>query len=138
LTGACPVWPPLEPLAGIMLVTTVGFCAGGNTLLAVNPALRSSYPVAMMATLLVAEMISPSQRQVMLMALQVIVAIYLVKSSRLVHDDYWAGRRAQRLSEERARELELASLTDGLTQLPSRMYFDRQFTYEWARQCRHG
>ncbi|RZL08519.1 MAG: GGDEF domain-containing protein [Rubrivivax sp.] len=138
LTGFCLYWPPLAPISVIMLVSTVGFCAGGNTMLAIHPALRYSYPLLMVVPVVVAEALNPSQYNVMLMLLQGIFAVYLVKSSRMVYDDYWAARHAQRLSDERARELEVASLTDGLTQLPNRLYFDRQYEYEWARQCRHG
>lgn len=138
LTAASLFWTPVEPMAWVMLVSAVAFCAGGNTLLAINPALRASFPLAMMTPVVLAQLLDPGQRSIMLLALQAIFAVYLVKSSRLVSDDYWAARHAQRVSDQRTRELELASLTDGLTQTPNRTFFERQYAYEWARQCRHG
>lgn len=138
LTAACMWLAPLQPLAWTMLVITAGMVAAGNTMLGFNPALRYPYPIAMLAPVLVAEALLPLPAHLLLMALECVLAIYLARSSQLVHQDYWEGRHARRLAEQQARELELASLTDGLTQVPNRMHFDRQLAHEWARQCRRG
>jgi diguanylate cyclase (GGDEF)-like protein len=138
LTGVCMVLAPSQPAAWMMLTMTVAFCAGGNTLFGINPALRVAYPVAMIAPVVIAQAMEPSPEQRMMMFIEVALMFYLNRSSSLVYKDYWDARHAQRLSDQRARELELASLTDGLTQVPNRLYFERQYAYEWARQCRHG
>lgn len=138
LTAACMWLAPLQPLAWTMLMVTAGMVAAGNTMLGFNPALRYPYPIAMLAPVVVVEALRPLPAHLLVMALQCVFVAYLARSSQLVHQDYWEGRHARRLAEQRARELELASLTDGLTQVPNRMHFDRQLTHEWARQCRRG
>ncbi len=138
LTAACMWLAPLQPLAWTMLMVTAGMVAAGNTMLGFNPALRYPYPIAMLAPVVVAEALVPVPAHLLVMALQCVFAAYLARSSQLVHQDYWEGRHARRLAEQQARELELASLTDGLTQVPNRMHFDRQLAHEWARQCRRG
>lgn len=138
LTAACMTLAPLQPLAWTMLMVTAGMVAAGNTMLGFNPALRYPYPIAMLTPVVIAEALVPLPAHLLMMALQCVFAAYLARSSQLVHQDYWEGRHARRLAEQQARELELASLTDGLTQVPNRMHFDRQLTHEWARQCRRG
>jgi len=138
LTAVCMWLAPLQPLAWTMLVITAGMVAAGNTMLGFNPALRYPYPITMLAPVVVAEVLVPVPAHLLVMALQCVFAAYLARSSQLVHQDYWEGRHARRLAEQQARELELASLTDGLTQVPNRMHFDRQLTHEWGRQCRRG
>lgn len=138
LTALCMTLAPLQPLAWTMLAVTVGLVAGGNTMLSFNPALRYPYPFAMLMPVVVAEVLTPLPPHLLMLALQCVFVGYLVRSSRLVHQDYWEGRHARRLAEQQARELELASLTDGLTQVPNRMHFDRQLAYEWSRQCRRS
>lgn len=138
LTGICIYLAPTEGIAWIMLTLTVAFCAGGNTLFGINAALRFPYPLAMIVPVVIAQALQHTPDQKIMMGMEVVLTLYLRRSSGIVQKDYWDARLAQRLSAQQARELELASLTDGLTQVPNRMYFDRQYAYEWARQCRHG
>ncbi|HEX5371816.1 MAG TPA: GGDEF domain-containing protein [Aquabacterium sp.] len=138
LTAACVLMAPNDSMTWIMLCSAVGFCAGGNTMYGINPKLRIAYPTVMITPVFLAELLTPSPERLALSIMLVAFSLYLLKASRLLHDDYWAARHAQRLSDQRARELELRSLTDSLTELPNRLYFDRQFSHEWARQHRHG
>lgn len=138
LTGVCMVLAPGEPISWMMLTLTVAFCAGGNTLFGINASLRYPYPLSMIIPVVIAQFVQPTAAHKVMMVIEVALMAYLSRSSALVHKDYWDARHAQRLSAQQARELELASLTDGLTQIPNRIYFDRQFAHEWARQCRHG
>lgn len=138
LTGLCLHWFGQSTLGWVMLVATIGFCTGGNTMFAINPALRYRYPFTMIAPVFVAQGLNPTSENLMMIGLQTGFAVYLVRSSSVIQADYWEARHAQRLAEQRARELEVASLTDGLTKVPNRIHFDRQFEHEWSRQCRHG
>lgn len=138
LCAICMTLAPLQTLSWMMLIVTMSMVAAGNTMLGFNNALRYPYPLAMLTPVVVAELINPLPAHLLALGLQCVFAMYLMRSSRLVHQDYWEGRHARRLAEQQARELELASLTDGLTQVPNRMHFDRQLAYEWSRQCRHG
>src|SRR5690606_4735256 len=55
-----------------------------------------------------------------------------VRVARALGHDYWLGQRSRLLLEERARQLEVLSLTDTLTQIPNRLYFERRLAMEWA------
>jgi diguanylate cyclase (GGDEF)-like protein len=68
--------------------------------------------------------------------LTTIFAAYIARSSRVVHTDYWNALGNRRLLEERALELERISVTDALTQLRNRLFFDAQFELEWKRAFR--
>ena len=138
LTAVCMVISPLTPLSWAMLAITVGMIAATNTMLGFNPALRYPYPGLMLVPIVAAELLFPMPAYWLMLALEIVFVAYLVRSSQMVRQDYWEGRHARRLAEQQARELELASLTDGLTQVPNRMHFDRQLAYEWSRQCRRG
>jgi diguanylate cyclase (GGDEF)-like protein len=138
LTGLLVARAPGEGMSWIMLVVTIAFCTGGNTMFGINPRLRYPYPFFMVTPVIVAQLITPSPENWMMLVTEVVLACYLKRASGLVHKDYWDGRHSQRLSEQQAQKLEMASLTDNLTQVPNRAYFDRQYAYEWTRQCRHG
>lgn len=138
LSAACITLAPLQPLAWAMLCVSIGLVAGGNTMLGFNPALRYPYPAMMLTPVAMAQALNPEPAHLLMLLLEGVFVGYLVRASTLVHQDYWEGRQARRLAEQQARELELASLTDGLTQVPNRVHFDRQLRYEWARHCRRG
>jgi diguanylate cyclase (GGDEF)-like protein len=69
-------------------------------------------------------------------ALAIIFTLYIVRASRVVHTDYWNALGNRKLLEDRASELEVLSVTDALTQLRNRLYFDAQFELEWKRAFR--
>jgi len=65
-----------------------------------------------------------------------VLVAYLYKSSQVVHDDYWEAASARFELEERARQLELLSVTDALTQIPNRHCFEHRLVAEWSRAAR--
>jgi diguanylate cyclase (GGDEF)-like protein len=138
LVANCIIVAPLQPMTWLLLLGTGCMMAAANTMLGFNPALRLPYLIAILAPLMITEGLHPLPLHLVLIGLQSIFAAYLARTSMLVHQDYWDGRHARRLAEQQAQELELASLTDGLTQIPNRMHFDRQLRHEWSRHGRSG
>jgi diguanylate cyclase (GGDEF)-like protein len=63
--------------------------------------------------------------------------IYLYVASRSVSGDYWRALRTSMLLEMKAAEFRSLSITDTLTQLHNRFYFEDKFQTEWYRACRH-
>ncbi|PID98427.1 MAG: hypothetical protein CSA83_01330 [Actinomycetales bacterium] len=59
--------------------------------------------------------------------------IYVLSISRLSHDDYWAAIASHKVAEDQAKVMEKLSITDQLTRLNNRMYFENRFTEEWDR-----
>ncbi|TMH31232.1 MAG: GGDEF domain-containing protein [Betaproteobacteria bacterium] len=72
----------------------------------------------------------------LLALMSMVLVAYLYKASRIVHDDYWAAADARFDLEERARQLELLSVTDALTQIHNRLYFEHRLVAEWSRASR--
>lgn len=138
LTALLMVKAPMQPISWMTLAMTMATATGGAILLGFNPRLRYAYPAALVAPMVVAQLMHPTTEHLLMLAMEAMFAAFLWRASGLIHADYWNGRHAQRLAEEQARELELASLTDGLTQVPNRIHFDRLISHEWARQCRRG
>lgn len=138
LTALLMAMAPMQALSWMTLAVTLSMATGGAILLGFNPRLRYTYPAALMAPVVVAQLMQPTTEHLLMLAMEALFAVFLCRASGMIHADYWNGRHAQRLAEEQARELELASLTDGLTQVPNRIHFDRLISHEWARQCRRG
>ncbi len=136
LTAASVLLPDLEPIRWAMLVVAVGMCSAGTALMAIDTTLKNWYPMALIVPVSIATLLNFSRGNVLLSGLIVFYALYVMHTGRVVHTDYWQALRARHLLEGRARELELISLTDTLTQVPNRLAFDRQYALEWARACR--
>jgi diguanylate cyclase (GGDEF)-like protein len=81
-------------------------------------------------------LIEPTPLHTLVALMSVVLVVYLYKSSQVLHDDYWAAANARRELEERARQLELLSITDALTQIHNRLYFEHRLVAEWSRAAR--
>jgi diguanylate cyclase (GGDEF)-like protein len=118
----------------LMLICTVGFCAGG--VLSFMPVLYLSvaYNFLMLVPAIAAVFINgevPSLGIAM-----ILYSIYLVLISMRGNQEYWTALENESLLEEKSRELEKASRTDVLTGLYNRRYFDELFELEWRLSSR--
>ena len=138
LTAATMVLAPSQPLSWTLLCVALVMCTAATIMLGFNPRLRSTYSLAIMGPITAVEFFTPDLQHLAMLVLTCLFLLYLRRASGLVQADYWQGRQARRLAEQQARDLEVASLTDGLTQLPNRMHFDRRFAHEWARHARQA
>lgn len=59
--------------------------------------------------------------------------LYVLEASRLSRDDYWTAIASQKVAEDQASVMEKLSITDQLTRLNNRMYFENRFIEEWDR-----
>lgn len=119
-----------------MLLASCGIAAGGTTALAINPIILYLFPTAILLPAGVALLVDRTPEHTLIAVLAGIFTLYIARSSRVVHTDYWNALGNRRLLEERARELERISVTDALTQLRNRLFFDAQFELEWKRAFR--
>ena len=136
LTAASIVDESMQAIEMPMLLAACGIAAGGTTAMAINPILLYLFPTGIMLPPIVALLANPSPQHTLIGVLAVIFSLYIARSSQVVHTDYWNALGNRRLLEERARELERISVTDALTQLRNRLFFDAQFELEWKRAFR--
>jgi diguanylate cyclase (GGDEF)-like protein len=118
----------------LMLICTVGFCAGG---------VMSFTPVFYLATAYNLLMLGPGIWVVFfkgempaLGIAMMLFSAYLVLISLRGNNEYWTALENEHLLEEKTRELEIASRTDVLTGLFNRRYFDELFELEWRLSSR--
>jgi diguanylate cyclase (GGDEF)-like protein len=116
--------------------TLTGVAASGGISLSIDPLVRRLYAaLAVLPPSLVMLMFPHGDRGFHLVAV-LLFLLYVRHSSRVVHTDYWSAACARAELEQRARELELMSCTDTLTQVANRLHFDRRLAQEWARARR--
>jgi diguanylate cyclase (GGDEF)-like protein len=138
LTATAGIWPAMHVIEPYMVLAVVGLTMGGSMGLAIHPTIRVLFPVAIVSPLAVTLPFFFSPQRALVAALGVIFAIYVVMVSRMLLQDYWRLLTASALLKRRAHELGELSLTDSLTGLRNRLYFDRQYKTEWQRACRQG
>jgi len=118
-----------------MLASACGIAGAGAGSLAINPLLRYLFPAAVLFPATVGLMLDFNVDHALISVLSCIYVIYVSTASRAVHNDYWNALTNRLLLEERARELEQLSITDALTKLHNRLFFDVRFDTEWKRAC---
>ncbi|TAL13509.1 MAG: GGDEF domain-containing protein [Aquabacterium sp.] len=129
-------WKEAEALRPYMLLVGVGVAQGGTMMISIDRVLGVAYPMAGLTPVVLAALMNPTRDNLVLATMCVIFGLYVVASARVVSNDYWSGQVARLTSEERARQLEIVSITDSLTQLPNRLFFNQQFAVEWAEARR--
>lgn len=131
--GALAVaWPPLQRAQTAILFIITGVTAAGGMTLAIHPVVRLAYPIAAMGPPTLMMLLKPDSDLLHSGFSALIYMAYIVLASRALHDDYWAAARARARAEpeERAQQLERLSITDTLTQVRNRQFFDRQLGIE--------
>jgi len=136
LSGAAMHLAALRSVEAPLLFTAVGVGCSGALGLAISPFVRLWYPLCVLGPVTVAMLTDPTPLHSLLALMSAVLVAYLYKSSQVVHDDYWEAASARFELEERARQLELLSVTDALTQIPNRHCFEHRLVAEWSRAAR--
>ncbi len=124
-----------EPaLHAIMLICTVGFCAGGVMSFMPLLYLAVAYNVLMLVPAIGAIFLKGDMPT--LGSAMILYSAYLVLITLRGNAEYWKALENENLLEEKSRELEKASRTDVLTGLYNRRYFDELFELEWGLSSR--
>ncbi|MCA1794475.1 MAG: GGDEF domain-containing protein [Desulfotignum sp.] len=119
-----------QAMHSIMLICTVGFCAGG---------VMSFMPLLQLAVAYNLLMLVPAISAIFLRGdthtlgfAMILYSVYLVLITLRGNHEYWTAMENEHLLEEKSRELKKASRTDALTGLYNRRYFDELFDLEWG------
>jgi diguanylate cyclase (GGDEF)-like protein len=136
LTGAAMHFPALHGAETPLMFASIGIGCSGALGLAISPFVRLWYPTCVLGPIAVALLTDATQLHTLLALMSVVLVAYLYKGSQVVHDDYWEASNARFELEERARALELLSVTDALTQIHNRLYFEHRLVAEWSHAAR--
>ena len=120
----------------LMIVTTAGIAIGGATTLSISTRIRIFYPVLMFFPGILVLIYQGSSEGWILASLIALALIFVHGTTKITNGDYWEAITNQIVAEDRANLMEQLSITDQLTQLKNRLYFDKKFDQEWNRCSR--
>mgnify|MGYP003663683363 CR=1 FL=1 len=129
--------PDLQPLVFPMVLAAAGIVAAGTTTMGVNKHIRLWYPGLMIAPFFVSFAFYYSQTNFVLACVLIIFFVYIESSTRFVYLDYWSSKINSAMLLEKTIELTARSVTDPLTKLHNRAYFNEHLDREWNRAYRN-
>ncbi len=132
------LWPPMMPAREVMWLVVISLVSSGSIVFAIDARLRLGYSLAPMLPPVVTAVATEHELASFLVVGAALMQFFLVRATRIVHNDYWAAATARADLEQRAKKLEQQSITDSVTQVSNRQHFDRQLALEWARAERDG
>ncbi|TNC80381.1 MAG: hypothetical protein C9356_14070 [Oleiphilus sp.] len=128
--------PSLSDLETIMMIITPAFALGGACTLSISSEIRVLYPTLMFTPIITIFILNGDTESILLAVLSSLMLLYIFSSSKASHKDYWEAITNYLVAEERAEQMEKLSVTDPLTQIHNRMYFDSEYSQEWKRSLR--
>jgi len=123
-------------IRNLMIVATAGIAIGGATTLSISTRIRIFYPVLMFCPGILVLIYQGSSDGWILAGLIALALIFVHSTTKIANGDYWEAITNQVVAEDRANLMEQLSITDQLTQLNNRLYFDKKFDKEWNRCSR--
>jgi diguanylate cyclase (GGDEF)-like protein len=138
LTALALHWPPLESIRWPLWLVAIGVTAAGAMGMSIINLIRWTYPTSALGPIALALLLQPTPEQVFLALMTMLAIAYFFKASKAVHDDYWSAAEAHWELKERSRRFERLSITDALTQLHNRLFFEHRLAEEWAHAARTG
>ncbi|WP_159931027.1 GGDEF domain-containing protein [Oceanicoccus sp. KOV_DT_Chl] len=119
-----------------LLLFICGIAAAGTSVLSIDRYIRYLFPSFCMLPAVVVLCLDLNTDNALIAFLCLGLTAYLIITSAIVNRDYWRALRTSKLLEAKAAELHQLSVTDPLTQLYNRLYFEKQFDLEWRRAHR--
>ena len=129
-------WDVSTQVQQILSMVVSGLVSSGAIVFAINARLRPAYSLAAIVPPVLTAVAVGHELAGFFAVGCTMLHVYLLRAAGVIHADYWAAARGRVELETRARELELLSLVDPLTQAYNRQHFDRQLQLEWQRAAR--
>jgi diguanylate cyclase (GGDEF)-like protein len=126
----------IESLHYLYLMIISAFALGGTTILSISSTIRKLYPLFIFLPPLIAGLIF-GDKDIYLFAILIIISLmYIFEATLFSHHDYWNAIINYKEADVRARQMKELSITDQLTGLHNRMYFNNRLGKEWKRCSR--
>lgn len=126
----------LSTVQAPILIVLAAFAMGGTSTLSISRTIRMYYPCLLFLPSILYFLWDANPQSYLYAGLVVVSWVYIHAASASAEHDYWQAISNNLIAEERAKELEKLSVTDPLTQLKNRMYFDAEYEKEWQRSAR--
>jgi diguanylate cyclase (GGDEF)-like protein len=117
------------------MVILPGFAIGGTAVLGISRIIGFFYPLLIFIHSFVMGLFAGGTENLIMISLALFSLFYVKGASRASYHDYRQAIKSHEVAEERAKEMYRLSITDQLTGLKNRMFFNNQFSDEWMR-CR--
>ena len=114
------------------IIIATGLALGGAVAVNMSKLISTLYPSLVLGPSIIAALFFATDELIMLVSLAIIAILFVGQASKIAHQDYKKAEYNQIILEQRAQELERLSITDSLTGLYNRLYFNHQFSQEWA------
>lgn len=118
------------------MIILAAFALGGTAILGISFFTSILYPLLIYVPTVSIGLIFIGKEDQMLAVLALFSTIYVLEAARVSRRDYWTAIKSSKEAEDRAAQLEKLSITDPLTGLYNRMYFNDHFVEEWSRCSR--
>lgn len=129
--------PAYADLRNAFMTMLAAFSMGGTPILAISRVVRTWYPVLMLLPCLFGGLFTSHTDEFAMSFLIVLALVYINLTSRMTGADYERASVNRILAEQRAERLDELRMTDGLTGLKNRRYFEERFELDWAMCQRH-
>jgi diguanylate cyclase (GGDEF)-like protein len=110
----------------------------GTTALSISRRLRLWFPILIMLPSISVLFARAGTEDLIFASMGILSLIYVHVTSKTASQDYWHAIKNHALAEQRASDMERLSVTDQLTQLKNRSYFEQRFGEEWKRGDRQN
>lgn len=121
-----------------IIVTAAVLGLAGATALSISRRIRLLFPILIMLPSITVLCTRGGTEDLIFASMAVLSLIYVHVTSKTASQDYWQAIKNRALAEQRALDMERLSVTDQLTQLKNRSYFDQRFGEEWKRGDRQN
>ncbi len=123
-----------DTLRNPFLIMLPAFGMGGTAVLGISNTIRMLYPAFILFPSMITGTVIGGQENLTLVALATCAMAYVMVASRTSSIDYWKAISNAKVAAERAQLLEIQNLTDPLTGIHNRLFFNTYFRDQW-RLC---
>jgi predicted signal transduction protein with EAL and GGDEF domain len=128
--------PNYDQLYYVYIIIMTAFAMGGTATLGISKEIRNFYPYFSLAPSILTAIVVTNSENKLLVVIGLCALTYIVFSAKHAAQDYWDAIHNLYLADNRAVLMEELSVTDPLTKLKNRLYFNNQYTKEWHRCSR--
>jgi len=122
---------PFQQLHYPTMIILAAFAMGGGSVLSISRTIRIVFPILTFLPTFIVCLTMGGTEYYILAALIVASTIYILEASRVSGRDYWSAIRNKQLADDNAALMEKQLITDPLTQIHNRMYFNQRYDIDW-------
>ncbi len=126
----------ISSLHYLYMIIISAFALGGSAILSISTIIRNVFALFIYLPSLITGFIVGNEEIIILAVLLIITLLYIAESTKFSYNDYWSAITNAKASDDKAKQLKKLSITDSLTGIYNRMYFNDSLNHEWKRCSR--